>query len=57
MHTICIDGQSNGNFYYGLSHALPVARRMATMRKRKGDTARITVLDTRTGEHTEVTAR
>lgn len=46
MHTICIDGQPNGSMYYG----------MASTRKRRGDTARITVLDTRTGEHTEVTA-
>lgn len=54
MHTITIDGKSNGNMYYGLDHALPVARRIATMRARKGQTVRVCVVDTRTGEETEV---
>lgn len=54
MHTITIDGTPTGNTYFGLDHALPVARRIATMRARKGQTVRVCVVDTHTGEETEV---
>ena len=56
MFTITIDGKPNGTAYYGMSHALPVARRMATNRARKGITAVVAVLDMRTGESVEVSA-
>lgn len=50
MYAILIDGKVTGNLYFGLSHVLPVARRMATSRARKGSTQVVSLLNTTTGE-------
>lgn len=55
MHTITLDGVPTGNYYYGLTHAMRVAKRMATNRRKKGEPTLVAVLDTSTGLITPVT--
>lgn len=50
MVTICINGVPQGNTYYGMAHALPVAKRMATSRRKKGSTDVVSIRDLATDE-------